>query len=99
MADTLDVASMIDTYFSAHVKSQKKVKKETKKSDDSAPKRTRRPRVKKEYKRVSAYITPEQYQKLDELATLNNQSLTDTMGEAIDAYYNVIKRRKKVSKK
>ena len=58
MADTLDVASMIDTDFSAHVKSQKKVKKETKKSDDSAPKRTR-------------------------------------MGEAIDAYYNVIKRRKK----
>ena len=95
MADTLDVASMIDTDFSAHVKSQKKAKKETKKSDNSEPKRTRRPRVKKEYKRVSAYITPEQYQKLDELATLNNQSLTDTIGEAIDAYYNVIKRRKK----
>ena len=95
MADTLDVASMIDTDFSAHVKAQNKVKKETKKSEDSAPKKTRRPRVKKEYKRVSAYITPEQYTKLDELATMNKQSLTDTIGEAIDVYYNVIKRKNK----
>ena len=94
MADTLDVASMIDTDFSAHVKSQKK-KKETKKSDVSAPKKTRRPRVKKEDKRVSAYITPDQYNKLDELATMNNQSLTDTIGEAIDVYYNVIKKKNK----
>ena len=95
MADTLDVASMIDTDFSAHVKSQKKTKKETKKSDVPAPKKTRRPRVKKEYKRVSAYITPDQYNKLDELATMNNQSLTDTIGEAIDVYYNVIKKKNK----
>ncbi len=99
MAESLDVASMIDTDFSAHVKAQKKAKKDNKKETDidngSVKKTKRRPRVKKEYKRVSAYITPEQYKKLDELATMSKHSLTDTIGEAIDAYYNVIKRRRK----
>lgn len=65
---------------------------------EEKPKKQRRRRLKRERKQVSVYLSPAQYQIISDLADDSNKNLSDTVGEIIDEYYEILQRRIKRNK-
>jgi len=87
MAKKLDIASqkMLDDFDTPQPAYQEaEIESST---DPDAPK-TRRRRRKKNVVRVSGYLSPAQYKMLDEMAQTDNETLTQTIGRAIEELWD-----------
>lgn len=87
MAKKLDVDSqkMLDDFDTPQSAYQET---ETEPSSDGDTKKTRRRRRKKNVVRVSGYLSPAQYKMLDEMAQADNETLTQTIGHAIEELWD-----------
>lgn len=86
MAKKLDVESqhMLDDFDTPAPAFEEKPEEET--TEQGTKKRRRR--RKKNVMRVSGYLSPAQYKMLDEMAQADNETLTQTIGRAIEELWD-----------
>ena len=82
---SVDAKKMLDDFDTPQPAYQESIEETP--VDPDTPKKRRR-RRKKNVVRVSGYLSPAQYKMLDEMARADNETLTQTIGHAIEELWD-----------